>query len=57
MDKELISKPIIDVFYEIIKNKIKYYYVRLSIIIVGNRQDFFNIYKYKKEKCIELGID
>ena len=56
MDKELISKPIIDVFYEIIKNKIKNKSVRLSIIIVGNRQDSLTYINIKKKKCIELGI-
>ena len=57
MDKELFSKPITDVFYEIIKNKIKNKSVRLAIIIVGNRQDSLTYINIKKKKCIEIGID
>ena len=41
MNKELISKPVIENIYENIKNKIKINNksIKLSIIIVGNRQD------------------
>ena len=53
MNKELISKPVVENIYENIKNKINNKSIKLSIIIVGNRQDF-NICKYKKEKMFRI---
>ena len=56
MDNKLISKPITENIYEIIKNKIKNVSVGLAIIIVGNKQDSLIYINIKKKKCIELGI-
>ena len=58
MNKELISKPIIENIYENIKNKINNNnkLIKLSIIIVGNRQDSLTYVNIKKKKCSELGI-
>ena len=56
MDKQLISKPVIENIYNNIKNKIKNNnkLIKLSIIIVGNRQDFLTYVNIKKKKCSEL---
>lgn len=58
MNKQLISKPVIENIYENIKNKIKNNnkLIKLSIIIVGNRQDSLTYVNIKKKKCSELGI-
>jgi len=57
MDKQLISKPVIENIYENIKNKINNKSIKLSIIIVGDRQDSLIYVNIKKKKCSELGID
>ena len=58
MNKDLISKPVVENIYENIKNKIKNNnkLIKLSIIIVGNRQDSLTYVNIKKKKCSELGI-
>ena len=56
MNKDLISKPVVENIYENIKNKINNKSIKLSIIIVGNRQDSLTYVNIKKKKCSELGI-
>ena len=56
MNKELISKPVVENIYENIKNKINNKSIKLSIIIVGNLQDSLTYVNIKKKKCLELGI-
>ena len=58
MNKQLISKPVVENIYENIKNKIKNNNksIKLSIIIVGNRQDSLTYVNIKKKKCLELEI-
>ena len=48
MNKELISKPVVENIYENIKNKINNKSIKLSIIIVGNRQDSLTYVNIKK---------
>ena len=57
MNKQLISKPVVENIYENIKNKINNKSIKLSIIIVGDRQDSLIYVNIKKKKCSELGID
>jgi methylenetetrahydrofolate dehydrogenase (NADP+) / methenyltetrahydrofolate cyclohydrolase len=59
MDKQLISKPVIENIYNNIKNKIKNNNksIKLSIILIGDRQDSLTYVNIKKKKCSELGID
>ena len=56
MNKYLCSKPITEKYYEIIKDRVKTKKFKLSIILIGERQDSRVYVNIKKKKCSELGI-
>lgn len=56
MNKYLSSKPITEKYYEIIKERVKTKTFKLSIILVGEREDSCVYVNIKKKKCSELGI-
>jgi methylenetetrahydrofolate dehydrogenase (NADP+)/methenyltetrahydrofolate cyclohydrolase len=55
MDKNLYGKPVTENIYKNINNLNKT--IKLTIILVGNRQDSLTYVNIKKKKCLELGID
>ena len=55
MDKNLYGKPVTENIYKNINNLNKP--IKLTIILVGNRQDSLTYVNIKKKKCSELGID
>jgi methylenetetrahydrofolate dehydrogenase (NADP+) / methenyltetrahydrofolate cyclohydrolase len=55
MDKNLYGKSVTDNIYKNINNLNKS--IKLTIILVGNRQDSLTYVNIKKKKCSELGID
>lgn len=60
MDKNLYGKSVTENIYKNIKKKInnsKLNNLKLTIILVGNRQDSLTYVNIKKKKCSELGID
>ena len=56
MDKNLYGKPVTENIYKNIKNNLNKS-IKLTIILVGNRQDSLTYVNIKKKKCLELGID
>ena len=60
MDKNLYGKSVTENIYKNIKKKLnnsKLNNLKLTIILVGNRQDSLTYVNIKKKKCSELGID
>jgi len=55
MDKNLYGKPVTENIYKNINILNKS--IKLTIILVGNRQDSMTYVNIKKKKCYELGID
>ena len=55
MDKNLYGKPVTENIYKNINNLNKS--IKLTIILVGNRQDSLTYVNIKKKKCSELEID
>ena len=56
MDKNLCGKSVTENIYKNIQNKLDKS-IKLTIILVGNRQDSLTYVNIKKKKCSELGID
>ena len=60
MDKNLYGKSVTENIYKNIKNKLnnlKLNNLKLTIVLVGNRQDSLTYVNIKKKMCLELGID
>ena len=60
MDKNLYGKSVTENIYKNIKNKLnnlKLNNLKLTIVLVGNRQDSLTYVNIKKKMCSKLGID
>ena len=59
MDKNLYGKSVTENIYKNIKNKLNNLKLtlKLTIVLVGNRQDSLTYVNIKKKMCLELGID
>ena len=56
MDKNLYGKSVTENIYNNIQNKLDKS-IKLTIVLVGNRQDSLTYVNIKKKKCSELGIE
>jgi len=59
MDKNLYGKSVTENIYKNIQNKLDKLdkSIKLTIVLVGNRQDSLTYVNIKKKKCSELGIE
>ena len=59
MDKNLYGKSVTENIYKNIKNKLNNLKstLKLTIVLVGNRQDSLTYVNIKKKMCLELGIE